>query len=156
MTDDTVDALVVYERLRTIRELLDDLDEIGDISVDHLTHDRIRRHAVERIVTQVVDLAVSINSHLAAVELGRGPANYRASFADAAQAGALPDDLADKLAPSAGLRNILTHEYVGIDLSKVADAVPLVRTDFRNYLSAIARYLEGKEAEKAAPSRDDV
>jgi uncharacterized protein YutE (UPF0331/DUF86 family) len=151
MTDDALDAPVVYERLRVIRELLDDLDAIGDLSATDLTTNRVHRHAVERIITQVVDLAVAINSHIAAVEVGRGPATYRSSFADAAQAGALPADLADRLAPGAGLRNILTHEYVAIDLERVAAAIPIVRTGFREYLAAIARFVARQGTEPAVP-----
>ena len=63
------------------------------------------RHAVERILTQLVDLAVSVNGHVAAARLGRGPATYPESFRLAAEAGLLDAQLADQLAPSSGLRN---------------------------------------------------
>jgi uncharacterized protein YutE (UPF0331/DUF86 family) len=150
MTEGGIDAAVVHERLRVIRELLDDLDGIGNLSAANLTTNRVQRHAVERIITQVVDLAVAINSHIAAVELSRGPATYRSSFEEAARAGALPADLADRLAPGAGLRNVLTHEYVAIDLERVAAAIPLVRAGFREYLAAIARYVARQEADDPA------
>lgn len=141
---DSVDTAVVYERLRLIRQLLDDLDEVGELTAGELEEDRIRRHAVERIITQLVELAVSINSHLAAVGLGRGPATYRASFSEAAEASALPKELADRLAPAAGLRNVLTHDYVTVDLNKVADAIPEVRAGFRDYVAAIAQFLRSR------------
>jgi uncharacterized protein YutE (UPF0331/DUF86 family) len=92
-----------------------------------------------------VDLAVSINSHLTAVSLGRVAATYRESFALAAEAGALPAELAEELAPSAGLRNILTHEYVAVDLSIVAAAVPRARAGFAEYVRAVARFLTPAE-----------
>jgi len=141
-----VDAPVVYERLRLIRSLLDDLDQIGDLSASDLNNDRIRRHAVERIITQVIELAVSINGHVAAATVGRGPSTYRASFSDAADAAAISKELADQLAPAAGLRNVLTHGYVTIDLDKVAQAIPEVRSGFRDYVTAIAQYLKTREA----------
>ena len=56
----------------------------------------------------------------------------------AAQAGALPQELAERLAPSAGLRNVLVHEYVDVDLDQVVTAVALARTDYRSYVRAIA------------------
>ena len=37
-------------------------------------------------------------------------------------------DLAEQLFPCAGMRNVLVHEYVEIDLEQVAAAVPLART----------------------------
>lgn len=142
----TVDAAVVQERLRLISDLLADLDVIGEVTADRLRRDRIVRHAVERILTQVVDLAVSVNSHIAAASEGRAPGTYRESFAAAARAGAISPELADELAPSAGLRNVLTHEYVAIDLVLVARAVSLARTGFRRYVAEVARFLQ-REAE---------
>jgi Uncharacterized conserved protein len=48
--------------------------------------------------------------------LGRAPADYRTSFALAQEAGALEPELVTRLQASVGLRNVLTHEYVDIDL----------------------------------------
>jgi hypothetical protein len=53
-----LDAAVVQERLRLMRDLLDDMDGIGEVDASRLETDRIVRHAVERIITQLVDLAV--------------------------------------------------------------------------------------------------
>lgn len=50
-------------------------------------------------------------------------------------------ELAAELAPSAGLRNILTHEYVAVDLKLVAGAVPLARSGYRRYVTETARFL---------------
>jgi uncharacterized protein YutE (UPF0331/DUF86 family) len=144
VSESTFDTAVVQERLRLMRDLLDDLGQVGEPSADDLARQRILRHAVERIITQLVDLAVSINSHLAAAEIGRGPATYRESFALAAQAGALPRELADRLAPSAGLRNILTHEYVAVDLTIVASSIPLMRAGYQEYIKAMARHVAGR------------
>ncbi len=139
----TADVAVLQERLRLLRDLLADLDIVGQVSAERLRSDRIVRHAVERILAQLVDLAVSINSHLAAATLGRAPATYRESFAAAAEAGAIPLDLAETLAPSAGLRNVLTHEYARLDLRLVAEAVPGARDGYRRNVSEVARYLAG-------------
>ena len=109
-----------------MRDLLDDLDGIAEVDASRLETDRIVRHAVERIITQLVDLAVSVNSHISAAVAGEAPATYRDSFSAAANAGAMSPELAAELAPSAGLRNILTHEYATIDIGLVAQAVPEV------------------------------
>jgi uncharacterized protein YutE (UPF0331/DUF86 family) len=106
-----------------------------------LETDRIVRHAVERIITQLVDLAVSVNSHISAAVTSEAPATYRDSFSTAAKAGAISPELAAELAPSAGLRNILTHEYATIDTSLVAQAVPEVAAGYRQYITEVARFL---------------
>jgi len=65
---------------------------------------------------------VDVNLHLLRV-LGRGSAtDYYTSFIALGEARVLPSDLAERLAPSAGVRNRLIHEYDDID-----DAVILGR-----------------------------
>lgn len=139
----TIDRDVVVGRLALMRELLTDLDLIGEPDAAALMQDRLRRHAVERILGQLVDLAVSVNTHVVAARTAAAPLTYRESFFAMAQLGLLPQELAGRLAPAAGLRNVLQHEYVSIDLQLVADAVPLARRDFGEYIEAVARAVLG-------------
>ena len=139
-----LDPAVVQERLRLMRDLLDDMDGIGEVDASRLETDRIVRHAVERIITQLVDLAVSVNSHISAAVAGEAPATYRDSFSAAAKAGAISPELAAGLSPSAGLRNILTHEYATINVGLVARAVPEAVAGFREYIAQVARFLLGR------------
>lgn len=53
----TIDRDVVVTRRALMRDLLADLDLIGDPRAAELEEDRIRRHAVERILGHLVDLA---------------------------------------------------------------------------------------------------
>lgn len=141
MTPPGLDTALVHAKLRSMRELLDDLDGAGHVDAARLDADRMLRHAVERVLTQLVELAAAVNGHVAVARLGRGAATYRESFALAAQAGALPEELANRLAPSAGLRNLLVHEYADVDLRLVALGVELARQDYRAYVRAIAASL---------------
>ena len=40
------------------------------------------------------------------------------------------------------MRNVLVHEYVTIDLDRVADATPIARDVFRRYLAAVAAFID--------------
>lgn len=141
MTPREFDASVVQARLALMRELIGDLEGIGGVSAESLSSDRMLRHAVERIISQLVELAVSINSHVASTVLRRAATDYRASFDLATEAGLIDEDLRDRLAPSVGLRNVLAHEYVAIDLSVVAEAVDRAVIDYGDYVSSAASWL---------------
>lgn len=132
---------VVQEQLGLIVGLLEDLAALGDVTVQRLAEEMTTRHTVERILTQLVGLAVSVNSHVAATLLGRAPSTHRESFALAAKAGLIPDELAAELAPSAGLRNVLIHEYAAIDAERVVSAIPPATRGFRAYVACVARFL---------------
>jgi|SRR5680860_371818 len=99
------------------------------------------RHAVERILVQIVDLSVSINSHVAATHLGKAPPDYRSSFDLATDAGMIGAGLARSLRDSVGLRNVLTHEYVAVDLARVAEPAALANAHYAEYLKQVARWL---------------
>lgn len=135
------DAEVVQSRLALIRDLLEDLEATGDVTSERLSADRFLRHAVERILTQLVELAVSVNSHVAGTVLGKGPVDYRSSFDLAASAEVLPPELTVRLRRSVGLRNVLTHEYVRVDLDTVARAATEALRDYGDYVEAVARWL---------------
>jgi len=50
-------------------------------------------------------------------------------------------DLRDDLLPSVGMRNVLVHEYVRVDLARVAAAVPLALDVYRRYIASAAAFV---------------
>lgn len=141
MTPPTLHGAAVQAKLRLMRELLDDLGSLGDVAPEMLERERLVRRAVERVLTQLVDLAASVNSHVVTASTGRAPDSYRSSFDDAAELGMLPRQLAEALKPSVGMRNLLVHEYVGVDLARVAQAVPTALESYGEYVRHVARWL---------------
>jgi uncharacterized protein YutE (UPF0331/DUF86 family) len=143
VTPRSLDEPVLQAKLGLIGQLVDDLDAVA-VTPERLKDDRMVRYAVERILVQLVDLAVSINGHVAAVRIGRGPADYRESFALAARARAITADLAGQLSPSVGLRNVLTHEYVEVDPAVVVGSSDQASAGYREYVRQVAPYLAGR------------
>ena len=139
MSPRRLDPSVVHARLAMMRELLDDLSTVGDPPDLHA--DRMIRHGVERILTQLVELAASVNEHVVGAQLARVATSYRQSFELAAECGLIDAELRDDILPSVGLRNILVHEYLEVDLRRVEIAVPLARRVYRRYVEQSAAYV---------------
>jgi uncharacterized protein YutE (UPF0331/DUF86 family) len=140
MTPPTFDTDVVARRLRLLREALDQLTALKDADVAKLTAEPLTRAAAERLIQVVVDLAIGVNSHIAVAALKEAPASGAASFELAARAGAIADELGKRLAPAAGLRNVLVHRYVDIDVQRVADAIGVVVDGFGDYVRQVAAF----------------
>jgi uncharacterized protein YutE (UPF0331/DUF86 family) len=134
---------IVHERLVLMREMLETLDAIGPVTLERLQRDITVRLATERIFTQLVELAVSINNHLISQTGSIVPKSYRETFPKVASIGAIREDLAAELAPSAGLRNIPIHDYVEVDRKRFAEAVPTAGRLYKQYVGEIASYLAG-------------
>lgn len=142
MTPADVDAETVLRRLRLIEDALGALGGLRGVDAERLGREPLTRAAAERLLQVVVDLTFDINGHLAVALLGRAPETGRQSFLDLGEAGVLTLDHAARLAPLAGLRNVLVHHYTDIRLDIVADAVVEVLDGFPAYVAAVARCLK--------------
>ncbi|MGH3672068.1 MAG: type VII toxin-antitoxin system HepT family RNase toxin [Pseudonocardiaceae bacterium] len=141
MTPRRLDPALIQERLREIQLLLTDLAEVGDVDAERLRRERPTRHIVERVLSQIVELAGSINTHIVAARLGRSPRSYADSFDEAARVGVLQWDLAIALRPSAGMRNVLVHDYLEVDHGRIAAAIPIAVEQYGQYLQDVARWV---------------
>lgn len=132
----------MQRRLSEMSVLLAVLDRHRQVTGHDLEEEIERRLVIERAVTQIVDLAVKINTHVATATGRPAPADYHQSFAAAAGSGAITADLATTLAPSTGLRNRLIHEYDDIDLDVVADAIAEAVDGYRTFVTQVSRWLQ--------------
>lgn len=142
MTPRAIDWRTVRARLRRIRELLDQLDELGPVDVARLNSEPVTALAVERILTLLVDLAFASNSHVVVARLGRAPDSYAESFSLAAEVGMIDAALAAALRPSVGLRNVLVHNYLDVDREVLVAAVPLAVDQYGAYVRQVATFLQ--------------
>lgn len=140
-----LDGDVIVRRLATMRVLLDHLSSL-DVDGPAALDDLALRLQVERVLTQLVHLAAEINAHVAASVRNRPPEDYREGFDRMAEAGFLDRGTAASLKPSVGLRNVLTHEYVRVDLGLVAQAVAPALSGYGAYVRMVAAALAGHDA----------
>ncbi len=141
MTPRRLDQDVVRNKLDAIERACQVLESLGDVDAARLRSDAIVAAAVERLLARLVDLAVDVNSHLAGALLGRAPGEYRESFDLMAEAGVLDPATTERLKPSVGMRNVIVHEYLDLDLELVAEAVHEAVAGYRAYVSSVAQAL---------------
>lgn len=96
----------------------------------------------ERLLQLIVEAASDINDHITVSMGKRPPEDYKASFRHAAEAKLILNDLADELEKSAGMRNILVHEYMRIDNRVVYDTIPLAIKHYTEYVRQINDFLK--------------
>ncbi len=137
-----LDRALVRRKLAAMSRNLGDLAPVEGLSLAEYVTDRLRRKAVERLLQEVVDAAVDVNLHLLRTLQVQLPGDYYTSFLEVGRQNIIAADLAETLAPAAGLRNRLVHEYDEIDDSLVLRAVGDARRDFGAYIAAVERYLE--------------
>ncbi len=147
MTPAVPDPEIVGRRLRLLATTLSELADLGRVDRGRLAGEPVTRAATERYLQVLVDLAIEINAHLLVAVRGVAPATGRDSFLAMGEVGILPGQLALRLAPAAGLRNILVHRYVDIDPELVAQARQDLLDLVPGYVHEVASYLDATEGE---------
>ena len=141
MTPPRIDRDTIQRRLRLMRDSLDRLETLRAITATRLDAEPLTRAAAERLLQVIVDLAVDVNGHLVTAIRGSAPETGHASFIDLAACGVITPEFSARLAPSAGLRNVLVHQYVDIRTDLVASSIDTTLEAFPAYIEAIAGYL---------------
>lgn len=137
---------LVRQKLTLLDGYLRELKRHRTVTADQYAEPGGPRREIERLLQLIVEVASDVNTHIAAEE-GSPPASYHDSFLAAARVGAIPADLAGRLAPSAGLRNAIVHGYGSLDDARVLAAVPVALDDFSKFIAAVVRWLDERETE---------
>ncbi len=139
---------VIRRKLVKISEYLGELEPITRFSLEEYRKNYFTKHTAERLIELIVEAAVDING-LMAVELGEAPPqNYYSSFLKLGEMEIVPEALSKKLAPFAGLRNRLVHEYEDIRDSLVYKNTKIMVDLFPEYLQKMEDFLEKWKSEK--------
>jgi uncharacterized protein YutE (UPF0331/DUF86 family) len=147
----------VRRKLGLIAEDLDHLTGFRDETVESLSADPVKLAAVERMLERIITRAIDVNEHLIAA-LSAGDEDrvtrltYRDTFLRLAALGVYPADFAESIAASAGLRNILVHQYNDVDHRLLHGSIRSCLQDYRRYVEHVAAFVarfddEGPERE---------
>jgi uncharacterized protein YutE (UPF0331/DUF86 family) len=77
------------------------------------------RDLVERNFEIAVQCCIDISHRIIALEKARKPVDYYEAISLMGELGVLPVDFSRRLAPIAGFRNVLAHEYLSVDWDRV-------------------------------------
>jgi uncharacterized protein YutE (UPF0331/DUF86 family) len=135
------DADIIRAKIAIILDNLKALEPIKEMNRDEYIRDLYKRKATERLLQELIEAAIDINTHMVFGSGHAPPDDYYQSFIRAGELGFLSPGLAEKLAPSAGLRNRLVHEYDRIDHSIILKAVTMAEELYPEYVEEISAVL---------------
>lgn len=114
----------LVERLKELRRYVDHLHRIRSLvrSADDLAADLSLRNDVVHSLLMASQLVIDIAGELSARN-GLQFEDYTTAVRNLARVGHFPDDLVRRLALLPGLRNVIVHEYVALDLQRAVAAL---------------------------------
>ena len=140
-----VETEVVRRKLSVIVDNLQALKPVAKMDLATYVSDLFRRKGTERLLQELIEAAIDINMHIITGLGGGVPDDYFDSFLKLGETGVLTPDLARDLAPSAGLRNRLVHEYDRLDDAIILESVSTCQKHYTAFVGAINKYLSGKD-----------
>jgi len=137
-----VDRYVVLARVAKIRQYVALLKKIrGLANQATFVKDPLIYGNAERYLQLAIQALLDISNHIVADMNLNLPADSKELFDLLAKHKVLPVRLSKRLAPMAGFRNILVHEYLEIDRYRVYRALKDDLGDFEQFIKAVSRLL---------------
>lgn len=137
------DQNFLLRKIKLIQEDLARLESFGKYSLAELTQDDKTYAATERVLERIVTRAIDVNRHILA-ELGNGAEKvktYEETFLALAKLKIYPEDFAKQIAPSAGLRNILVHEYDEVNIETIYKSTVDALEQYAKYCGYLLKFL---------------
>ena len=136
--------------IKTVKNLLEYLEgEIREIERSDITRELldeksnlILTDATKYRVQVAIEACINIAEHIVAgLSLGK-PEFARELFPLLAKEKIISEELAEKLGKAVGLRNVLVHMYIEVDLAILSYAATVGLNDLRAFAKAINEFLE--------------
>lgn len=141
----TIDPVLVTRKLALIAGDLDALAQVAATPRDVFLANAFDQRVAERLLERMIGRMIDVNYHLLVEQGHPPPPDYYTSFLRLADVGVVDAAFARRLAPSAGLRNRLVHEYEEVEPGKLFDALEPARADIVAYVRAVEAYLTRSE-----------
>ena len=134
-----VDKHVVLSRVTKIRESVRRLVALATLSEKAFRSDPDACAIAERHLQIAIQSVIDIGNHVVAdLDLGV-PTDYKGIFALLAKHRIVSKPLARRLAAMAGMRNVLVHDYLDVDLGLVHRTLRHDLRDFERFIAAVLK-----------------
>ena len=136
-----IDKKVIEERLKILEKSLEALEKIRESSLNDISNSLEKQWAVEHGWQLAIQTLLDIGSHILVEEGERNINNYTDVIRQLGRKGIVPKEFSKSIEGMAGLRNILVHEYVDVDLDVITKILQNKLEDFEKFISFIREYL---------------
>src|SRR3989338_2528559 len=136
----------VERKVNLILKDLERLQSLAEYSFEDISKDFLKYGAVERLLEKIITRAIGINRHIIG-ELGNGNEivrGYEDMFHALATIGVYEESFGNTIAPSAGLRNRLVHEYDDTDPKIIYSSIKDAVHHYAQYCDAVLKFAEKK------------
>jgi uncharacterized protein YutE (UPF0331/DUF86 family) len=134
-----VDGAIVGAKVAAIRDAVDRIRRVLPPEAGTFEADRTTREVVILNLFVALQETVSLATHWLADAGLDVPGSYREIFLALAERGKIPRDLAQRLAATAGFRNLVAHQYGVLDPARVHTMAAGELGDLLDFCEVVSR-----------------
>jgi len=125
---------MLKEKIKRLEENLVTLEEFRkNTPLDDLLRDKIKQWALRYGILECIQEIIDISCALVSSNNLGNPKNYRECVEILIKNGYISEELGKRLISMVGLRNLLVHEYIKINLSRLFEFLNKLN-DFREFI----------------------
>jgi len=140
-----MDKEVIECKFQELRIYLKELEKFKDISWREFSLSLENQWKVFHGLQLSIQIVIDIGNHVLAVIGENQIEGYTDIIDKLGERNIIPVEFAQSIRSMVGLRNILVHEYVSIDLNKIYDILQNNLDDFYKFIEYVEDYLKKKE-----------
>lgn len=141
-----VNERIVTNRISKLREYLKLLGELQKASFEEFMSNPRIRYSAERCLHLAIECAINIGNHIISALQLRKPEEYHDIALILEENGVIPSEFAEEVVKMIRFRNILVHDYVGLDVSRVYSFLQGRLGDFELFIEYITKFLKSRQA----------
>ncbi|MBN2532882.1 MAG: DUF86 domain-containing protein [Spirochaetales bacterium] len=137
-----IDKDIILKHLHELENILTILDELKNYSLKEIKSDIKKAWEIEHGLQLAIQNLLDVSSHLLSA-LGKNNCDsYTDIILTLGKENIIPYEFAEKIKGMAGLRNILVHEYLAVDIGVLHGLLQKSLVDFRVFGKYILGFLE--------------
>ena len=138
-----IDKELIKRKLLYNQQELERLKAFEALTVDEIAKNPLEYAACERFLERLIGRAIDINRHIIAEkgDVTLKVLKYRDTFLTLAELDVYPLAFAQKIAPSAGLRNALVHDYNNLDSQMLQKSIGEAVREYSEYADYVLKFL---------------
>jgi uncharacterized protein YutE (UPF0331/DUF86 family) len=133
-----VDRAVLAARIAAVQDAAARVRAVLPGSVDDFAADRTAREVVTLNLFNAIQACLDLATHWLADAGWDVPAAYGEVFASLRRHGVIEQELAGRLTAAAGFRNLVAHQYGGLDWRRVHDIASSALGDLETFCAVLA------------------
>lgn len=132
---------IIEKKNQQIISYLNEINPVIEMDFDEYKKDIYKVRTLERNIQLIVDNMIDINNEIIAYKNIEPADDYYDSFIKLGKNNILPEELSNTLAPLAGLRNRLVHDYEGIDQKILFNTIQRRIENIKEYLRVVSEII---------------